>query len=167
MLSHFARKLCPIMTLALATVSCGKKIGDKDASPSSSTQNQERPSAYVLQIDSSISSKTYYDLPQNARFSVPTRIKVREGASITTTVEVRYQANPYDSEDYQFKCTYTGTAATDLKLIGCVDYDNDSLGNISEQIFGLYRRDLIELKFVARPTSEKTVVDSIHSMVWL
>lgn len=165
MLSLLTRKLCPIMTLAIATVGCGKKIGESDSSPASSTQNQERPSAYVLQIDSSVESKKTYQLPQNAQFHIPTELKVREGASSTTTVEIRYQSNPYDSYDYQFKCSYTGTAATDLKLTSCVDYDDDNLGNISNHLFALYKNDHIELKFVGT-RSEKTVVDVIHSMIW-
>ena len=140
MLTTLTRKLCPLMTLAIATVGCGKKIGEeKDTTPSRQNQNQEIPAAFVLRLDGSVNSWKNYSMPRPAHFVVPDRIKVRSGSTAGKIVEIAHDVNPYDSDDFHVKCTYAPSSsnATDLVLSGCVDYENDDFGDVSDFIFRL------------------------------
>ena len=165
MLNVLTRKLCPLMTLAIATVGCGKKISESDSGPSRQTQNQELPSAYVLQLDGSTSSKKLYPMPRNAQFKIPERLKVRRGTTAGKSVEISFEANPFDPDDYAFKCTYLPLTNSEMILDRCVDYIDRDFGDISDHIFSLYKDDLIQLRFSGAPASD-LLVEAIFSMDW-
>lgn len=165
MLTVLTRKLCPLMTLALATVGCGKKISDTDTQASRQTQNQDHPSVYILQLDGSTSSRKLYPTPQNAQFEVPDRIKVRRGDPTGKTLEISFDANPYDVDDFQFKCIYTPFSNSEMKLDRCADYDNDDFGDVSGHLFSLYKDDFIQLRF-SGATSSDLLVEAVFNMNW-
>lgn len=166
MLTLLTRKFCPLMTMALMTVACGKKIGENNSEPGRTTENQERPAAYVLQLDTTQGFTKLYQMPQNGRFKIPTELRVRQGNALSKVVEVRYNANPDDSFSYDMKCTYKGISSNRMSLTKCIDYDDDDLGNISEHLFPLYEEQYIELR-ITGSSSEGLVVDSIHDVTWL
>src|SRR3989344_3648406 len=68
MLLALARKICPILSLAIATVGCGKKISEAQTEPARSIENQELPATYIIRLDGSESSSQTYILPRNASF---------------------------------------------------------------------------------------------------
>lgn len=165
MLNTLTRKLCPLMTLAIATIGCGKKISEADTQPSRQTQNQDLPSTYIVQLDGSVSSKKLYQLPQNGQFEIPDRIKVRKGSTAGKAVDLSFDANPYDTEDYQFKCTYTPLSNSEMILDRCVDYDGDDFGDVSGQLFTLYKDDFIQIRFAGAAAND-LLVEAIFSMKW-
>ena len=168
MLTMLTRKLCPLMSLAIATIGCGKKISESDAAPARQTENQEMPSAYVIRLDGSDSSKKQYLMPLNTQFEVPDVIRVRSGSAINKVVEIAYDVNPYDSEDFQFKCVYKPAANPTSEMVRekCVNYDGDDFGNINGYRFTLYRNDIVEIKFAGAQAKDLSV-EAIYSMRWL
>lgn len=166
MLNTLTRKLCPFVTLAIATIGCGKKIADPESQPARQTENQELPSAYVLRLDGSESSKKDYPMVRSANFRIPDMLKVRQGDTSGKVVEIAFDVNPYDSDDYEFKCSYTASAnASEMKLVNCVNYDGDDYGDVSNEEFRLYKGDLIQMRFAGAP-SQGLIVEAIFSMKW-
>lgn len=167
MLTTLTRKLCPLMSLAIATIGCGKKVTDPEAQPARNTENQELPSAYVIKLDGSQSSRKDVKMAGDAQFKIPDRIVVRSGSTAGKIVEIAYDVNEYDSDDYQFKCTYVPSSSpSQMNLSSCVDYDNDDFGDVSEHTFTLHKNDLIQMRFTGAPASD-LVVEAIYTMKWI
>jgi hypothetical protein len=167
MLSTLTRKFCPLIYVALATISCGKKITDADPRPSRNTENQELPSAYVRRLDGSQASHKNYRIIENAQFKIPDQLILRAGSSNGKKVEILYDVNEYDSEDFQFKCIYLPSSnLAQMNLSKCVDYDNDDFGDISEQIFTLRKDELIQMRFTGAASAD-VVIEGIYTMKWI
>lgn len=167
MLKSLTKKLCPLMSLAITTLSCGKKISESHAGPTIQTQNQVLPSSYVLRLDGLGASWQQTRLPKNAQFEVPSRIRVRAGDSVNKVVELSFDVNNYDSEDFQFKCIYQGVPSeADLILDKCINYDGDHLGDVRGYIFTLYQNDIIQINFTG-DTAQDLIVDAVFSMRWI
>jgi hypothetical protein len=166
MLLIFARKICPLITLVIATVSCGKKIEDSSTAAARQTQNQTIPSTYIIRLDGSAASRTDYLMPGYGQFEIPDRLRVRSGSTANKVVEIAYEVNKYENDDYQFKCIYVPSSVpTEMNLSDCVDYDGDSFGNVSGQIFGLRKDDIIQIRFTGAPAQD-VVVEAIFSINW-
>lgn len=167
MLTTLTRKLCPLMSLAIATIGCGKKVNDTGGKPTRNTENQELPSAYVIRLDGSQASRKNTKMIEDAQFKVPDAVIVRSGSSAGKSVEVAYNVNEFDSEDFDFKCMYvpSGTPSR-LSLTKCVDYDGEDLGDVSNETFRLYKNDIIQMRFTGAPASD-LVVEAIYTMKWI
>lgn len=167
MLTTLTRKLCPLMSLAIATIGCGKKVNDADTQPARSTENQELPSAYVIRLDGSQMSSKNNRMVGNAQFKVPDAVIVRTGSSAGKAVELAYNVNEYDSEDFDFKCMYAPSSdPSRLALTKCVDYDGEDLGDVSNETFRLYKNDIIQMRFTGAQSSD-LIVEAIYSMKWI
>jgi hypothetical protein len=167
MLTTMTRKLCPLLSLAIATIGCGKKVTDADSQSAHNTENQELPSAYVIRLDGSQASRKNYSMIDDAQFKIPDRLVVRAGSTAGKTVEVAYEVNEFDSDDFQFKCMYVPSAnPSQMALDKCVDYDNDDFGDVSEQKFTLHKNDIIQMRFTGAPASD-LVVEAIYTMKWI
>ncbi|MFP5385297.1 MAG: hypothetical protein ACLGHN_04420 [Bacteriovoracia bacterium] len=166
MLQTLTKKLCPFLSLALATVGCGKKIADSETEPARQVEYQKQPSAYILRLDSSARASVNYSMPDAANFEIPDRIKVRSGDPSGKIVEIVYDVNKYDSQDYEFKCSYSSTHnPSEMVLQNCVNYDNEDYGNVEGHIFTLYKNDIIQLR-LAGAEAGNLVVEAIYSMAW-
>ena len=166
MLQTLTKKLCPLLSLALATVGCGKKIADSATEPARQVEYQKLPSTYILRLDNSEKSSASYSMPDAGNFEIPDRIKVRSGNPSGRIVEIVYDVNKYDSEDYEFKCSYSSTHnPSEMVLQNCVNYDNEDYGNVEGQVFTLYKNDIIQLRLSGSQTGN-LVVEAIYNMSW-
>jgi hypothetical protein len=153
------------MTLIFTMIGCGKKISEPKSKPEQRDDHLELPAAYVVQLDGAQNSMKNYYMPKTAQFEIPERMKVRKGNTAGQIVEIAYQVNPYDSEDYQFKCSYSATAnPTELVLTQCEDERGD-FGDVTGQEFGLYQKDIIQVRFKGTAASDM-VVEAIYTMEW-
>jgi hypothetical protein len=167
MLNTLTRKLCPFMYLAIATMGCGKKITEPKSVLSRQTENQELPSTYIIRLDGSEASRKNFAMPGPAQFEIPDRLIVKQGATIKKVVEVAYDVNEFDSDDYQFKCSYyASTSPQEMILTSCVDYDGNDFGDLSGQKFTLRYNDTIQMRFTGAPSSD-LIVEAIYSMRWI
>ena len=167
MLNTLTRKLCPLMSLAIATIGCGKKITEPTSTPVRQTENQELPSAYVLTINGLENSRKNYWLPQPAQFEVPKRLRVNQGSTLQKAVEIAFDVNEFDSDDYQFKCSYIpSTETTEMRLNNCVDYDGNDFGDITGHQFSLRTNDIIQIRFTGA-RADDLEVDAVFSMKWI
>lgn len=163
MLRQLTRKLCPLVTLAIATIGCGKKIADPVTEPGLSTDNQELPSAMVLQLDT---SHKIYDVPKNGVIMIPDRLFVRAGSGAGKRVEIAYNLEEGEWDgDLTFKCTYFSNTRTDVMPLEDCSSDRGSFGDISDQKFSIYYGLQIRMQFTSGDPSG-TVVDATYSVDW-
>lgn len=171
MLTKLIPKLCPLMTLALATVGCGKKITDGTPSvPSRNTENQVIPSTYVLSLDGSQSSKKEYVLPKGANgFYIPNLIYVRAGSTLNKKVQITFDYNPSNPDDYQYKCVYIASPFADRMVIDkCTDFRGDVLNNVTDYDgFSLSKGDIMEIRFTGAPAPDLKVDAAFPNMNWI
>jgi hypothetical protein len=166
MLQMLTRKLCPFVTLAIATVGCGKKINDPATTLSRSTQNQELPSALVLQLNTTDSFHLNYTLPRNGIFALPETLRVRTGNGQGKEVTISYNVNPYDSDDYEFKCTYRSSVQEfELPLESCTDIYGGDFGDIRDHLFMMDRNKLIRME-TPKSTGAGLIMDAIFATDW-
>jgi hypothetical protein len=155
------------MSLAIATIGCGKKIEEADSKASQQTHNQVLPSTYVIQLDGAEASRKNYFMPKAAQFEIPDRLKVKHGNTAGRVVEIAYDVNQYDNDDFQFKCSYVASMnPSEMVLANCVDFDGDDFGNVDGQEFTLRINDIIQLRFTGAASSD-LVVEAIYSMEWI
>lgn len=167
MLTTLTRKLCPLLSLAIITIGCGKKITQDQSLPIRSRENQEIPSAYLIEIDGSQTSRKNYFLSYNAQFRIPDRLLVKQGNTNGKVVEIAYDVNQFDNDDYFFKCIYVASPnPAEMNLNKCVDYDDDDFGDVSNNTFTLYKNDIIQMRFTGAPSSD-LVIEAIYSMTWM
>lgn len=167
MLIMLTRKLCPLLSLAIATIGCGKKIADAETKPGRTTENQELPSAYIIKLDGSQASRKNYFLTEDAQFKIPDRLLVRAGSTAGKIVEIAHDVNEYDSEDYFYKCSYKASPnPNEMILDKCVDYDGDDFGDVSNHVFTLYKNEVLQMRFAGAPSAD-LIVEAIYSMNWI
>lgn len=165
MLLALTRKLCPLLSLAIATVGCGKKISEAETQPASTIENQELPSTYIISLDGGQASSQSYVLPRNTLFQIPDRLKVRAGTTSNKVVDIVFDVDQYDEEVYDFKCSYvTSSNPREMILTYCQnDNGNDFYDVIS--LFPMKEGQSIVMKFTGA-ASPDLVVEAIFSMKW-
>ena len=167
MLNNLTCKLLPLMYLALATTGCGKKIAEPSNQTSFQIENQELPATYIVRLDGSIESRKNYLMPLPAQFEIPDRLRVKSGSTLNKVVEISYDVNKFDNDDFQFKCSYVASVnSNEMILKKCIDYDGDDFGDISAQQFSLRSSDIIQLRFTGASSTD-LVVEAIYSMNWI
>ena len=167
MLKNLTYKFWPLVYLALATFGCGKKIAEPSNQSSFQIENQELPATYVVRLDGSMESRRNYLMPLPAQFEIPDRLRIKSGSSLNKVVEISYDVNEFDDDDFQFKCSYAASVnSNEMILKNCVDYDGDDFGDISGHQFGLRSNDIIQLRFTGASSTD-LVVEAIYSMNWI
>jgi hypothetical protein len=167
MLITLTRKICPLMTLAIATIGCGKKITQADARPGNSTENQEIPSTFVIGLDGSSQSRKEVRLPESARFYIPDRLQVLSGNTNGKFVEIAYDVDEDDDDFYRFKCAYVSSINPyEMTLDKCVNDDEIDYGDVSNYEFPLKRNAIIQMRFTGAPAQDLNV-EAIYSMKWI
>jgi hypothetical protein len=167
MLYNLTRKLFPFMSIAIATIGCGKRITDPIDTPFRQTENQELPSAYVLTLAGSQGSRKNYWLPRPAQFEIPRRLRVIQGVTLRKGVEIAFDVNEFDSDDFQFKCSYSPSLEpTEMHLNVCVDYDGNEFGEVAGQRFTLRTDDIVQIRFTGE-RAQDLEVDAVFSMKWI
>lgn len=166
MLNGLTRKFCPFLTLALATISCGKKITDPKSGPSRTTENQEPSSTVMLTLDGSTGSSTLtYKMPRNGRFELPDQLRVT-GNKSNQIVEVRYDVDPYDSDLFEFKCSYSASTSEIMRLNKCESWYGGDFGDLSGITFGFKKDTIFEMRFGATGPHDLKV-NIFYDITWL
>lgn len=168
MLALLTKRLCPLMTLALA-FGCGKKINDPETT-SSSTQGQghELPTVLTLQINEAQSPVKSYNLTQNAWFNLPTTLTSVSGDVTGKIVEIYY--NMESDTEYEFRCTYRSTSsATKLAFVNCETQDDHVFISNSHD---LERMEIpmdkgFSMKMqLTNPSGTNLKIESVHLVDW-
>lgn len=169
MLTTLTRKLCPLMSLAIATMGCGKKVTDADTQRAGNRdrENQELPSAYVIRLDGSQATRKTVKFSRGAKAILPDQLIVRAGTTPGKFVEIAYDVNEYDSDDYSFKCTYSPSSnPIIMTLSSCVDYDGEDMGDMTKDEYPIRPGEVIQLRFSGAQSSD-LIVDAIYNMTWV
>jgi hypothetical protein len=166
MLLSLTRKLCPLITLAIATMGCGKKIVEADTKGARITEGQERPSLYILELDGSKESSRLFKVPQNAQFQIPDRLIVKQGTTTGKSVDMLYNVYEEDTDIYDFRCIYKESPnPVELLIDKCVNEYNQDIGYTPSIIFTIERDQLIQMRFSGAPAPD-LFVEAIFGMDW-
>jgi len=152
------------MSLAIATIGCGKKVTEADTQPAQDTQNQAPSSSYVIRLDGSQASRKTVRFDRGARAILPDQIIVRAGSSTGKNVEIAYDVNEYDSDDYSFKCTYSASSNPSImNVTKCVDYDGEDMGDMTADEYPIRKGEVVQIRFSGAAASDM-IVDAIYSI---
>lgn len=168
MLTTITKKLCPLMSLALA-FGCGKKINDpKTTEANRSTQNQELPAVLTLQVKEIESTMKKYELPRNAWFSLPTKLLVRQGNGIGKRVKIFY--NQLADSSYEFHCFYKSTAKpAELDFEKCESNLGVEIISSTEDLenmdFPMDKGSAVKMQLL-NPTGTNLIIDSTYIVDW-
>lgn len=166
MLFSVSRKFCPLLSLALLTVACGKKISEAEVKAQELLNPETRPSTYVLSLDGSVESSHMYKVPQNAQFGVPDKLNVVRGSTNNKVVEIYYEVSDFDVNDFQYRCIYKPSLnPTEMYLEKCVDFADRDLGDIRGPYNVISRDQYIRLKFTGA-SSTGVAVQASYYMIW-
>lgn len=170
MLTTVTKKLCPLLTLAFATVGCGKKIGDATVGRGdTSLNNQELSSIYHLSLNSQIERYAQYRLPEPASFYFPEFVDVVAGTITNQVLEISYDVNELDTDFFLMKCYYspTNVKPNSLILTNCVNQFNQNIdGSMYDYKLPLRKDHIIQLKF-SDPNESSLVVNATYRMNWV
>lgn len=169
MLSILTKRLCPLMSLALA-FGCGKKINDPETTTGNTRpgQEQELPSKLTLQIDETVSPIKLYEFPKNAWFKLPTKLFAKEGNAVGKKVTIYYNLRPTGA--YEFLCTYRSVShATELAFQKCNDMDGVEIISTPEVLASMdYPMDKgfsVKLQ-LTNPTGTGMKIESTYLVDW-
>lgn len=167
MLTTLTRKFCPLMSLAIATMGCGKKVTDADTQPARNTENQVPSSIYVITLDGSQASRKSVKFDRGAKAMLPDQLRVTAGSSTGKSVEIAYDVNEYDSDDFDFKCTYSASShPTIMTLTKCVNYDGDDMGNMTADEYPIRPGEVVQMRFSGAQASDLKV-EAFYNMKWI
>lgn len=170
MLSILTKRLCPLMSLALA-FGCGKKINDPKSSDGERVtpgQTTELSSTLSLQINETVSAITSYDLAKNAWFNLPSTLKVIEGTAIGKRVKIYY--NLVKANDYEFHCFYksTNTAKT-LAFEKCESKEGAEIisrvSDLENSDFPMDKNTKIQMQLL-NGTGSGLIIESTYQVDW-
>lgn len=165
MLLALTRKFCPLLGFALATVGCGKKISEAKSQPAHNTENQELPSTYIIQLNGNLQSSQTYTIPKNTLFRLPDRILVRSGTTRNKVVDIVYDVDPYDTDVFDFKCSYVASSNPSEMILNYCENDNGNDFYDTTTYFPLKEGQKIMMKF-SGASSPDLLVEAIYSMRW-
>ena len=170
MLSILTKRLCPLMSLALA-FGCGKKINDpKTTSGDNQTQSQvqELPAILTLQVNEATSPIKLYELPKNAWFKLPTKLLAVEGSARSKKVKIYY--NLLKSGEYEFNCSYLSTTSTtELAFEKCESSSGlEIISNpkdLEGMVFPMDKGSSVKLQ-LTNPTGSGMKINSAYIVDW-
>ena len=170
MLSLLSRKLCPLMSLALA-LGCGKKINDpstSDVSRTNQTQTTELPSVLVLKIDEVLANSFTYQMPKNAWFNLPQKLNVRKGNSAGKRVKIYY--NLLSNGEYEFQCNYkTITINSQMEFENCTSSDGvvivANTSDLERMDFPMDRGSSIRMQLNS-PSQSGLIIEASYLVEW-
>ena len=163
MLSILTKKLCPLMSLALA-FGCGKKINDPDTTTGNSRREvgQELPPVITVQLDETVSPVKLYTLPRNAWFKLPSKLLATAGNAAGKKVKIYYGvlSNGY----FEFYCSYSSvSSATELAIDKCES--NYGLAVSHDSLFPMDKASSVKMQ-LTNPTGTGLKIDSTYNVDW-
>jgi hypothetical protein len=168
MLSNLTKKLCPLVSLAIA-FGCGKKISDPKAT-TASTQGQtlELSTDLKIEVNESESPFKRYELPKNAWFQLPTKLLAKEGNAIGKQIKIYY--NLWSSGKYEFQCSYRSTSkATELAFEKCVSSSGVEIisnsGDMENVDFPMDKGASVKVQ-LTNPTGTGMRIESSYIVDW-
>ncbi len=170
MLTFLTKRLCPLMSLALA-LGCGKKINDpttSDVNRTDQTQTTELPAVLTIQLQEAVSSVKTYQLSRNAWFNLPDKLIVRAGNAVGNRVTIYY--NLFTNGDYEFLCRYKSVnSATQLNFENCESSDQvqiiSNAADLEKMDFPMDKDSSVKVQ-LSNPKGSGLVIDSTYFVDW-
>jgi len=159
-----SKKICPLLSLAMATIGCGKQITEENPASDRIVQNQELPSALVINLNSDNGQETLYSIPENANILMPESLRVTGNDLLNKTVVIYYNFDSSTAE-YDYQCTYKSSATSfALNLSKCFNDLGEELSMATEYEFPIYYSK--KIKMVLKDFSSNISIDAIYTVDW-
>jgi hypothetical protein len=170
MLSFLSKRLCPLMSLALA-FGCGKKINDpatSDLNRTEQTQTTELPAVLTIQLQEAAATFKTYQLTKNAWFNLPTKLNVRAGDATGKRVKIYY--NLLSNGDYEFLCNYKSVSTpSQLNFENCLSSDQiqivSNVNDLEKMDFPMDKGSSVKVQ-LTNPSAGGLVIDSTYRVDW-
>ncbi len=169
MLSILKKRLCPLVSLAIA-FGCGKKINDPASAPviNHSAQMQELPSTLTLEVNSANSTETSYLLQRNAWFKLPSHLIAKNASAVGKTVKVYYNLDT--NNHYEFHCLYSSSVqAAELSFDKCQTSDDvtiiSNVDDLEKMDFPMDKGTSIKMQ-ILNQAGNKIKIDSSYIVDW-
>jgi hypothetical protein len=170
MLLTLTKKLCPLLSLALA-FGCGKKINDPSTSDVNRTeqgQTTELPAVLTIKLDEAVSTYKLYQMPKNAWFNLPEKLMVRAGNGLGKRVKIYY--NLLSNGQYEFLCNYKSVSSTSqLNFENCLSSDSiqivSNASDLEKMDFPMDKGTSVKLQ-LTNPTGGGLIIDSTYLVEW-
>lgn len=144
MLNSMNLKICPLLTLMITMVGCGKNVKDTKADALVTAQNQATSENIIVEFNG---APSFYTIPKNGITTLPEKIKIVKGSMGSKKATLIYNVLPEDHGIYEFKCDYTGnTGSADLYLSSCSDSYGGNFGDVSGAQFPMDAKKLIKMQ---------------------
>jgi len=164
MLKVLNKKICPILTIALATLGCGKQITEDSPEEINVVENQELPAALVINLNSNDNQSTLYEIPQNANIVMPDYLKISGPDSKTKTVVISYNYD-VESQLFDYQCVYKSIPnQVDLFLYNCNDNYGSTLSEVTNFEFPIYYAKFIKVELIEK--TQDISVSAIFNVDW-
>jgi hypothetical protein len=142
-------KLCPLLSLLLTVVSCGKKAtssGTDEENPR--IDNQVPASNLILEFDTSKGKTLNYKVPKNGTFALPDMLKIKNGSLPGRKISITYDINPTNPADFAIQCDYvTSSVEPDLMDVEtCYDVDGNDIGNYTSEPLPMHANYLVKME---------------------
>jgi hypothetical protein len=170
MLSILTKRLCPLMSLAIA-FGCGKKINDPtttEINRTGQTQTQELPSTLKIEVNEQISAEKVYTLPRNAWFRLPSKLIAKEASAVGKRVKIYY--NFTSDNEYEFHCYYKSiTQAAELSFEKCQSSDDVTIISTTDDLekmeFPMDKGTAVKAQLL-NPSQSGIKINSVYSVDW-
>ncbi|HXH73794.1 MAG TPA: hypothetical protein VNJ08_02445 [Bacteriovoracaceae bacterium] len=165
MLWTFSRKLCPLLSLAIATVGCGKKISEGKTESSQSVEGQELPAVLVLKLNTTENNIKSYSVPKNANIKLPETLWVRSGNPAGKVVTITYNLETLTSEDFGYECSYKAAGSlTEMPLDYCINGYGEIFSNATDFEFPIFYGKFIKMEM--KNAVPGLILDANYSVDW-
>lgn len=155
MLYRLAKKICPFVTLTLATIGCGKQITEEASENARIIENQEIPSSLVVEINTNEGLMKLQQIPRNGNVIMPEVIYATNSESTYRMVTLTYNYE-LDSGKFDYECLYESKNSTlELVLKNCKDYFGEMITSATDFEFPIYYTKNIKME-LKTPSSNNT-----------
>ncbi len=144
-------KLCPLLSLLISMVSCGKKANDAKAGDlNGDVQGQEPSSNLILELDTTSSRSISYKLKRDGVFNLPERLTIRNGNLPGRKVSVKFNVDPADQSIYTLKCDYVTSdfQPNQMDVETCYDDVGTDIGNYTTEVLPIHKNNLIQIDLI-------------------
>jgi hypothetical protein len=166
MLTALKHKACPMISLLLFTVACGKGT----SAPSSATPvvelGQITSDELTVKVNTASGLTSDVKIPCNGKVNLPQALRVRSGSASGKKASIYYNMDPHFTlDDYEFRCDYKASGTDKLTLVDCYDMDNRPFGNVGGIKFSIDAGKLIRMK-VTSTTSSAAEIEATYLVDW-
>jgi hypothetical protein len=144
-------KLCPLLSILICVMSCGKKANESTSSDISGDIQEQEPSAnLILELDTTNSRTKTYKLKRDGVFTLPDRLTIRNGHLPGRKVSIKLNLDAINHSIYTLKCEYVTSdfQPNQMDVETCYDDVGTEIGNYTTEVLPMHKGKLIQMELI-------------------